>query len=71
VGIIMAYTTTSYNTYMGKTVEELANDIEKLIFALGQMTGTVLKHKLDIEDEAYEEIMDELLAISNTVISKL
>jgi len=50
---------------------EMQNKIEHLVLALGQMTGTILKHKLDIEDEAYEVIMDELSEITNNVMSKL
>ena len=56
---------------MSKTNEELQNDIDHLVYALGLMTGTVLKYQLDIEDEAYEELMDELVKISIDVMDKL
>jgi len=56
---------------MNKTNEELQNDIDYLVFTLGAMVGTVILHKLDIEDEAYEELMNELNTISNNAIGKL
>jgi hypothetical protein len=51
--------------------KEMQNKIDLLTFALGQVTGIVLLHKLDIEDEAYEVIMEELNEIVNDVMSKL
>jgi hypothetical protein len=80
VGIVMGSPAEFKNNYKGnyqgsyssgKTNGELKIDIERLIFALGLMTGTVAKHQLDIEDEDYEELMNELLEISADVMGKL
>lgn len=53
---------------MSKTNEQLQDDITRLVYALGLTCGTVFKHKLDIEDEAFEELMDELITISTEAI---
>jgi hypothetical protein len=55
----------------GKTTEELQKDIDGLVYSLGLVTGIIAKHKLDIEDEAYEEIITELIAIANNAMNKL
>ena len=56
---------------MSKTNDELENNIDLLTFALGFMIGAVATHKLDIEDEAFVELMEELNNISSAVLSKL
>ena len=65
-------TTNGYGTSKtNKTNAELEKNIDSLVYALGTMMGTVLQHKLDIEDEAFDVLIIELTTISNDVILKL
>lgn len=56
---------------MSKTNEELQSNVDNLVYALGLLVGTVSRYEIDIEDEAYEKLMNELLTIGKDTLAKL
>lgn len=59
------------STAKHKSIAELENDIMRLSYAMGTVLSAIVVHKLDIEDEAYEVLISEIIEINQNVLDTL